>query len=286
MPNDYFNFDTQMVPNTKILADQVNSQYALIEAAFDKLSDPQLLISGASIYGVDSGAANSYSVATPGADANLNAGRLLTFVPVNQNTTVSTISLNGGSNRAVVRNNGDPLQADDLVAGQPVMLIYDAANSKWFLVGATDPQLSTVFRPGIETVGGVSYTLTPSDEAKLLLFSNSSPVTVTVQPDSLQSLPVGFITHVNQSGVGQVTIQAGAGVTLRFASSAVTRKQYSSLSLFKTGADEYSVIGDAEAVDMETIIADAVDVAVDEKINIVASLPNPADPNKIYFVTG
>ena len=119
-------------------------------------------------------------------------------------------------------------------------------NDRWVIVGATAEQVREQFRPGVNTQSGTSYTLVASDENKIILCTNAAAVTVTVPNDTDASLPIGFITHVHQKGAGQVTLAAGSGVTLLYSSSSKTRARYSSVSVIKIGANEYSVVGDTE----------------------------------------
>lgn len=103
---------------------------------------------------------------------------------------------------------------------------------------------SPVIRPTIITDATTARTITATDENAVILFTSSSAVSVTLPLDSTEDLADGFIVHIHQDGTGQVTIAGEGGVTVKVSDSAVTRAQYSSLSVIKTGADEFKVIGD------------------------------------------
>ena len=90
-----------------------------------------------------------------------------------------------------------------------------------------------------------SYTLALSDAANTCVeISAASAVNCTVPPNSSVAFPVGSVIEVVQMGAGQITVVAGAGVTLRNPSSLVTRAQYSTVALRKRGTDEWVVSGD------------------------------------------
>jgi hypothetical protein len=63
---------------------------------------------------------------------------------------------------------------------------------------------------------GTTYSLTASDNGKIVTMNNAATSTVTV----IGGLPVGFNTTVIQLGAGQVGFTAASGVTLNSYSSA------------------------------------------------------------------
>ena len=91
-----------------------------------------------------------------------------------------------------------------------------------------------------------SYTLVASDQNKAVEVSAATGVTVTIPPNSAVAFPVGAIVEVAQLGAGQVTIAAGAGVTLQapVAGAVLSRTQYSTLSLRKRTTNTWIVSGD------------------------------------------
>ncbi|MDX1532696.1 MAG: hypothetical protein R3230_00660 [Nitrosopumilaceae archaeon] len=90
-----------------------------------------------------------------------------------------------------------------------------------------------------------SFTLSNSHVHKYVRVSNAGAVNVTI-PDSVSlDFPIGTIFTITQSGVGQVTFDAGTGVVINSADSLVsTRVQYSSATLTKVGTDEWDLVGD------------------------------------------
>lgn len=243
MANDYYNWTGDFVPGAKVRSDEVDTELTALEAAFDLLPSPDKLAAGSQIGATDSGVADAY-VASNGGSSTLVDLQMLVFIPDNTNTGASTVALNGGTARAVVRNDGSAVQAGDLIAGIPVVMVYDLANTRWALVGATAEQCNQSFRPGVNDQTGTTYTLATTDEAKMVICTNASAITVTVPSDSTADLPIGFICHVHQGGAGQVTLSPDTGVTLDYATSLKTRTQYAALSVMKTASNTFKVVGD------------------------------------------
>lgn len=96
----------------------------------------------------------------------------------------------------------------------------------------------------INTQSGTTYTLRSSDNGKVVVFTNGSAVTLTIP----SGLGAGFNCSIIQYGAGQVTVSAGAGVTLRLRALAnKTSGQYASASLLSVVANEYLFAGDTSA---------------------------------------
>jgi hypothetical protein len=89
-----------------------------------------------------------------------------------------------------------------------------------------------------------SYTLVLTDAFKSVQMNVATSNTTTVPPNSSVAFPVGTVIEVVQYGAGQTTIAAGAGVTLRTATSLTLRTRYSVMSLLKIATDEWIVSGD------------------------------------------
>lgn len=89
------------------------------------------------------------------------------------------------------------------------------------------------------------HTLTLAAAGTSLGVDSATAKNVTVPPNSSVAFAVGTVIEVRQVGAGQVTIVAGAGVTLRSAGGALKlRAQYSAASLLKVATDTWSVQGD------------------------------------------
>ena len=89
-----------------------------------------------------------------------------------------------------------------------------------------------------------SYTLVLTDASKVLPVSNASANTVTVPPNSSVAFPIGSVVTLIQTGAGQTTITAGAGVTIRSEDSKLKIKaQYAVAGLLKTDTDTWVAFG-------------------------------------------
>lgn len=92
-----------------------------------------------------------------------------------------------------------------------------------------------------------SYTLILSDDGKLIEMGVGSANTLTVPPNSSVSFPTGTAIVVVQTGAGQTTLTAGAGVTINGTPGLKLRTQWSSATLTKRGTDSWIAIGDLSA---------------------------------------
>jgi hypothetical protein len=89
-----------------------------------------------------------------------------------------------------------------------------------------------------------SYTLVLADAGRAVHSTSATGVTYTVPPNSSVAFPVGTVILLAQMAAGQITVAAGAGVTLRTASTLTARAQYSEISLRKIATDEWLIAGD------------------------------------------
>lgn len=62
---------------------------------------------------------------------------------------------------------------------------------------------------------GTTYTLTATDEGKIVTLSNASAITLTLPQNSTESLPQGFNCIIRQIGAGQVTVATEGSDTLQ-----------------------------------------------------------------------
>ena len=92
---------------------------------------------------------------------------------------------------------------------------------------------------------GTTYTLVIADQDKLVTLSNASPITLTVPPSVFSA---GQLINIQQIGAGQVTLAAGAGVTITStgATSAAPklRAQESAATIVCKSSNNFTVIGD------------------------------------------
>lgn len=98
-------------------------------------------------------------------------------------------------------------------------------------------------RPIVIFTALTTYNVGLGDENALICTTSDTPVAF-VLPDG--GLPAGFITHVHQYGLGQVTVSAVSPSVCVSSRSLVTRARHSALSVFNLGNGSYSVVGDQE----------------------------------------
>ena len=91
---------------------------------------------------------------------------------------------------------------------------------------------------------GTTYTTVLSDDGKLVTCDNASAIALTIPPNSSVAYGIGTQINIMQLGAGQVTITAGAGVTLRSAGSKLkTNAQYAVATCCKIATDTWVVVG-------------------------------------------
>jgi len=95
---------------------------------------------------------------------------------------------------------------------------------------------------------GTTYTTVLADDGKLVTCDNASPIALTIPPNSSVAYGIGTQINIMQLGAGQVTITAGAGVTLRSSGSKLkTKDQYAVTTCAKIATDTWVVVGNLSA---------------------------------------
>jgi hypothetical protein len=92
-----------------------------------------------------------------------------------------------------------------------------------------------------------SYTLVLADKAKIVEMSVGSANNLTVPPNSSVAFPVGSQINILQTGTGQTTVVAGAGVTVNATPGLKLRAQWSYATLIKRATDTWVLVGDISA---------------------------------------
>lgn len=167
---------------------------------------------------------------------------------------ISDISTIGGGLRVVppALKIATPLYSEDYVNQNNNILrlffnrLTTLANLQTDTINDILDLFDAILRPTINYQSGTTYTLTADDERSVIICTNSSAVTVYVPQITTLCLPIGYITHIYQGGVGTVTIAPeGALPIINYPTSASPRTQYSPLSLIKVAADTWHIFGDA-----------------------------------------
>lgn len=95
-------------------------------------------------------------------------------------------------------------------------------------------------------VQAANYTLVLNDLGTVIEGTKATAQTVTVPPNSSVAFPIGAVIQVVQYGAGQITLTAGAGVTLTqpTGKALTTRVQFSTVEIRKRATNEWLVSGD------------------------------------------
>lgn len=90
---------------------------------------------------------------------------------------------------------------------------------------------------------GTTYTLALTDKGKFVTMTNGSASTLTVPPSTDVAFAVGDTIEGAQMGAGQVTLTAGAGVTLHASPGLKVAAQYGTFGLKKIATDTWVAYG-------------------------------------------
>jgi hypothetical protein len=89
-----------------------------------------------------------------------------------------------------------------------------------------------------------SYTISLSDQGKILPFNTTSTGTVTVPLNSSVAFPTGSFVNFIQSGTGPILITGASGVTIQSESNKLKLKaQYAVAGVVKTDVDTWVAFG-------------------------------------------
>lgn len=102
-------------------------------------------------------------------------------------------------------------------------------------------------RVSAENVQTGDYTLVLADAWKLVTINKATASTLTVPPNSSVAFPVGTRIDIGQDGAGQMTVAAGAGVTIRTPETLKIRKQWGKATIIKRATDTWDIEGNLEA---------------------------------------
>jgi hypothetical protein len=92
-----------------------------------------------------------------------------------------------------------------------------------------------------------SYTLVLADKNKIVEMSVATANTLTVPPNASVAYAVGSQINILQTGAGQTTVTAGAGVTINAAPGLKMRTQWSYATLVKRATNTWVLVGDISA---------------------------------------
>jgi len=173
LTNAYYTFTPQFVPGDKVRAARVNTQFTLIQQAFDNLpSSAGSLPLGTATLGTESGSGNAYVVTMPNTrTANANGDQVV-FKATHQNSGASTLQVDSIAAVDLRRWNGDALSSGDILVGAFYTARYDSTNG-YFRI-ESPAQVSTVS-------GAITYA-TPTGKAKLA--ASAGAATTLIRSDA------------------------------------------------------------------------------------------------------
>lgn len=129
-----------------------------------------------------------------------------------------------------------PVVPDPTTSGQVATKNYVDA-----VAGANDARFTTI----ASTTQAGSYTFALIDAGTCVEGTSASAQTFTIPPHISIAFPVGTVMEVFQFGSGQITIAAGAGVTLLSDGGKVnTNAQYATISLRQRATNIWVISGD------------------------------------------
>jgi hypothetical protein len=126
-----------------------------------------------------------------------------------------------------------------------VLKEYNSSTSEWDVI-VTGDNGGWDTTQTINAQTGTTYTVLNSDLGKLVTFSNTSAITVSVTTADT-ALASGQRIDFLSLNTGQITISAGSGVTLNGTPGLKLRTQYSAATLLCLSTDTYVLIGDTVA---------------------------------------
>lgn len=143
-------------------------------------------------------------------------------------------------------------------------LVYNrSANYYEFFDGAVWAELETGGGGGgggggvstVAVVAGTAYDLLAADASKYLVFTAATAKTVTVRPNATEALPADGEWHIRNRGASNLTLVAGAGVTLNVpAGGNLIVPTGGTVTLKRTAADVFDVMGVTQSA---TVLGDA-----------------------------
>jgi len=167
-------------------------------------------------------------------------------------TTVNSETLTINDNLIVLNNNeaGTPSENAGIEiergTSTNTQLRWNESGDYWeFTNDGTNYQ--RIFTDTVTSAQSAAYTLVLADSGKMVEMSVSSGHNLTVPSNANVAFPVGTTLTVLQTGAGQTTIAAQAGVTVNATPGLKLRAQWSSATIIKRATDTWVALGDLSA---------------------------------------
>jgi hypothetical protein len=200
------------------------------------------------IYATTTGSANAYVLTLSPAITAYAAGQSFEILASFGNTGAATLNVSGLGTKAITKDGTTALASGDIVSGAIYRVTYDGTQFQLTTVatpfdldlgGTLDVTGATTLDSTLDVAGatdfagvitggqtdynvqtGTTYTLTASDEGKVVTLNNASAITLTLPENSTEALPEGFSCILRQLGAGQVTVAVEGSDTLQSKSAA------------------------------------------------------------------
>lgn len=170
------------------------------------------------------------------------AGAAFQAITLGTNLTLSGTTLNAASGGSSPPASAQLLGSTSGSAFQAITLGTNLSLSGTTLNAAGGGGSTSTISSSTQTA---SYTLALADAGTVVEMNVASANTVTIPPNSSVAFPVGTILEICQVALGQTTVAAGAGVTIRNpGTSLAARAQWSTLSLRQRATNEWVLGGD------------------------------------------
>lgn len=187
MSNDYYNPTYDFQPRTLAESAKVDAELAAVQAGFAKLPGLSTLLGSSANFITAGGTANALtaSLGDPwttytGKDGNRIAVRIIT-----ENTGAATMSVDGLAYKALLRNDGDALQAGDLQVGGVYDMVYDETAGQFRVIDAINGVLLDA------EAAATAAAATQTEINNVYLGSQSSPPTTDGEGNPLDAGDAG-----------------------------------------------------------------------------------------------
>lgn len=95
---------------------------------------------------------------------------------------------------------------------------------------------------GLNAQSGTTYTPVLDDAGKNVRCTNSSPITITIPPNSSVAFPVNTVIYFSQGGTGQLSLVAGVGVTVNESSPLTGTLKGQWRAAIKVATNEWDIV--------------------------------------------
>lgn len=238
-----------------------NQPLAKIDQDFNDIGLQMLSLNSYGNFYVDSGSVNAYAVTVNSPQTvSLSAGLPIQFKPINNNTGASTLAINGGAAKEILRQGGAALSAGDIVTTGIAEVQYDGTN--FILLSPYIPGQITRGSPTAATsLTAVTFTGIPAGINNLNMMLSG----ISTNGTSNYLIQVGsttFSTSGYAGGAGSVAGSPSAsdyttGFGIKIADASITIQGQISLNLLDPSTNTWTAGGNFAIASGATTIVNA-----------------------------